>query len=114
MTRAQFLGLLLSAASLPARAECGVYCARRYGAKADGKSDDTRAIQAAVDAAAKNGGGIVRLSGGVFLSGTVYLRDNIGLEILPGANLKASVAKNLYNSDDLCPQNAATKSTHAS
>ena len=114
MTRAQFLGLLLSAASLPARADCGVYCARRYGAKADGKSDDTRAIQAAVDAAAKSGGGIVRLSGGVFLSGTVYLRDNIGLEILPGAKLKASVDKNLYNRDDFCPQNAAIRSEHAS
>lgn len=114
MTRAQFLGLLLSAASLPARAECGVYCARRYGAKADGKSDDTRAIQAAVDAAAKSGGGIVRLSGGVFLSGTVYLRDNIGLEILPGAKLKASADKNLYNRDDFCPQNAAIESERAS
>lgn len=108
------MGLLLSAASLPARAECGVYCARRYGAKADGKSDDTRAIQAAVDAAAKSGGGIVRLSGGVFLSGTVYLRDNIGLEILPGAKLKASADKNLYNRDDFCPQNAAIESERAS
>lgn len=114
VTRAQFFGLLFAASALPARAECGVFCAKSYGARADGRSDDTRAIQAAVDAASKNGGGIVRLEGGVFLSGTVYLRDNIGLEILPGAVLKASTDKSLYNRDDFCPQNAAIPSERAS
>ena len=49
-----------------------------------------------------------------FSIGTVYLRDNIGLEILPGAKLKASADKNLYNRDDFCPQNAAIKSERAS
>ena len=90
---------------------CGVRRLLRQAIRSEGrrKSDDTRAIQAAIDAAAKSGGGIVRLSGGVFLSGTVYLRDNIGLEILPGAKLKASADKNLYNRDDFCPAERGDK-----
>jgi hypothetical protein len=43
---------------------------RDFGAKADGKSDDSKAIQAAMDAASAEGGGCVRLPWGKFLLGT--------------------------------------------
>lgn len=63
---------------------------RTFGAKADGLSMDTRAIQAAVDACAAAGGGTVRLSGGVFLSGAVVLKSNIVFMIEAGAILRGS------------------------
>jgi hypothetical protein len=54
---------------------------RAYGAKADGTTMNTNAIQAAVDACAKKGGGKVRMDGGTFLSGPIVLESNIDLDI---------------------------------
>jgi hypothetical protein len=51
----------------------------------------TRAIQAAIDAAAQRGGGTVRLASGDYVSGTLDLRSNIALEVSQGARLLASL-----------------------
>ena len=64
--------------------------ARTYGAKADGVTKDTKAIQAAVEDCASKGGGTVRLSGGTFLTGPILLKSNITLEIAKGAVLLGS------------------------
>ena len=64
--------------------------ARTYGAKADGVTKDTKAIQAAVEDCASAGGGTVRLSGGTFLTGPILLKSNITLEIAKGAVLLGS------------------------
>jgi len=64
--------------------------ARTYGAKADGITKDTKAIQAAVEDCASAGGGTVRLSGGTFLTGPILLKSNITLEIAKGAVLLGS------------------------
>jgi polygalacturonase len=80
------LALALAAAA-PADGVCNVTA---YGAKADGRTLATAAIQRAVDACAARGGGIVLLPQGVFLSGTIVLRDRITLRIAPGATLLAS------------------------
>ena len=50
-----------------------------YGAVGDGKTKDTPAIQKAIDA-----GGIVFFPPGVYLSGTLYLKSNGGLDLAPG------------------------------
>ena len=49
-----------------------VYRAKEFGAKADGVTKDTAAIQRAIDICAQNGGGRVLLEDGTFLSGTLY------------------------------------------
>jgi polygalacturonase len=63
---------------------------RAYGAKADGSTMDTNAIQAAIDACAKKGGGKVKLDGGTFLSAPIVLKSNIDLDIAKGAILQGS------------------------
>jgi polygalacturonase len=66
-----------------------VYDVAQYGAKGDGKTKDTRALQAAIDACAATGG-TVRLRDGVFLSGMLTLKSNVHLSIEKTATLKGT------------------------
>ena len=61
-----------------------------YGAVGDGKTVNTKAIQAAIDDCAANGGGRVVVSGGVFVTGTVFMKSFVELCIEANATLKAS------------------------
>lgn len=61
-----------------------------FGAKGDGRTLETMALQAAIDAAHKSGGGIVFFPSGRFLSGTIVLKDNVTLHLSPGAVLLGS------------------------
>jgi len=63
---------------------------RSFGARGDGKTNDTAAIQRAIDATGRAGGGVVLLPAGVFLSGTLTLRSRITVELAHGATLLAS------------------------
>lgn len=62
-----------------------------YGAKADGITKDTKAVQAAIDACTKNGGGTVIIPAGkTVMIGTIYLKDFVTLHIENGAVLLGS------------------------
>jgi polygalacturonase len=63
---------------------------RDFGAKGDGVVKDTRAIQSAIDSAAKQGGGTVTFPAGRYLSGTIHLLSNVTLHLDNGAVLLAS------------------------
>ncbi len=81
---------------------------RRHGAVPDGRTDNTQAIQRAIDACAADGGGCVLVPPGVFASGHVHLRSRIRLHIEAGGVLQAIVDTRAYN----CPSEdclAATK-----
>jgi polygalacturonase len=82
--------VVMAVAALPAMAAGKVCDARTYGAKADGLTKDTKAIQAAIDDCASVGGGTVRISGGTFLSAPIVLKSNITLEVGKGATLLGS------------------------
>ncbi|MBO7721759.1 MAG: right-handed parallel beta-helix repeat-containing protein [Kiritimatiellae bacterium] len=78
-------------AAAPAAAEDGrVFDVADYGAKGDGSTKDTAAIQAAIDAAEKTGGGEVYLGAGRYVSGSIYLKDNIDFHLGPGAVIVGS------------------------
>lgn len=61
-----------------------------FGAKGDGATKDTMAIQKAIDVCAAKGGGTVRLQNGTFLTGPIQLKSHITLEVDPGATLLGS------------------------
>ena len=68
-----------------------VYNIADYGAVNDGKRMNTKSIQKAIDQCTKDGGGTVVLSGGgKFMSGTIYLKDNVTLYIDNGTTLLGS------------------------
>jgi polygalacturonase len=64
-----------------------------YGAKGDGVTKDTHAIQGAIDACAAKGGGVVVLKSGTFLTGPIVLKSHITLEVDASATLLGSQDK---------------------
>ncbi|MBN2388432.1 MAG: glycoside hydrolase family 28 protein [Anaerolineales bacterium] len=64
--------------------------ARLFGARGDGKTRDTAALQAAIDACASQGGGTVVIPAGQYLTGSLFLHDDISLYLDAGATLLGS------------------------
>lgn len=75
---------------MPAANAAGGYDVRAFGAKGDGVTVDSPAIDRAITAAATAGGGTVRVGAGTYLCGTIHLKSNISLMLDPGATLVAS------------------------
>jgi polygalacturonase len=67
-----------------------VFNISNYGAVADGITVNTKAIQKAIDECTKTGGTVLINGGGVYITGTIYLKDNVHLKIKLGTTLKGS------------------------
>ena len=78
----------LASWSLPGASQPARLSVRDYGARGDGKTRDTAAIQVAIDAATP--GGIVDFPPGDYLSGTLRLRSRLVLRLAAGATLIAT------------------------
>ncbi|HBO42949.1 MAG TPA: glycoside hydrolase [Planctomycetaceae bacterium] len=63
---------------------------RHFGAKPDGTTLCTEAIQRAIDSAAARGGGTVRFPPGKWRSGTIVLRSDVTLSLEEGCTLLGS------------------------
>src|ERR1700748_3307598 len=66
------------------------YNIAEHGAVGNGTTLNTKAIQAVIDDCAQNGGGTVVIPKGVFLSGSIFLKPGVNLEIQEGGVLKGS------------------------
>ncbi|MBS1371450.1 MAG: hypothetical protein HPZ91_16010 [Lentisphaeria bacterium] len=83
-----------------------------YPARRDGVTKDTAAIQRAIDDCSGSGGGTVVFESGTYVAGTVYLRDNVTLDLPPGCVLLGSPDLADYNRCDAWPQNSAFPREH--
>lgn len=79
------------------------YNVRSFGAKGDGTTLDTAALQAAIDACHNDGGGTVLVPAGTFLIGTVELRSHITLHIAAAGKLLGSTHGKDYHAVDAIP-----------
>jgi len=73
-----------------------VWLVTDFGAVGDDRTMNTGAIQEAIDACHLSGGGVVRFTPGVYLSGTLILKDRVGLKLDAGAVLKGSPHREDY------------------
>jgi polygalacturonase len=79
------------------------YNIRDFGAKGDGVTLDTAAVQAAIDACNKEQGGTVVVPAGVFAIGTVELKSNVTLFLAASAKLLGTADGKQYHAADAIP-----------
>ncbi len=102
------LSLNLLAATLavviPMTLSAAEFDIRAYGAKGDGQTLDTPAINRAIDAAAAAGGGTVRFPAGTYLSFSIRLKSHLNIQLDPGCTiLAATPAENFGGYDEAEP-----------
>ncbi len=66
------------------------YVVTAHGVVNDSSIVQTQALQAVIDLAYKNGGGVVVIPKGTFLSGSLFLKPNVNLYLQEGGVLKGS------------------------
>src|ERR1051326_3028731 len=67
-----------------------IYSITDFGAKGDGTTLNTDAVQAAIDACAADQGGIVVVPAGDFVVGTIELKSNVTLHLAAHGRLLGS------------------------
>jgi polygalacturonase len=94
-------------APVPAAQEAGarVYNIRDFGAKGDGTTLDGAALQSAIDACNRDGGGTVLVPAGNFVIGTTELKSNVTLHIAASATLLGSGSGKDYHAVAAIPLN---------
>jgi exo-poly-alpha-galacturonosidase len=83
--------LSLSGSRLPVK-----YVITKFGAIGDGKTMNTEYIQSAIDACSKDGGGIVVVPDGIFITGAIFLKQGVDLHVEKNGTLKGSVSQSDY------------------
>ena len=88
--------LLCAFISLQLTAQQKTYNIVAYGAKADGKTNNTAAIQSAIDKASANGGGRVLVPAGKFVTGVIEIKSGVELHLAANAVLLATTRRSDY------------------
>ena len=89
---------LLTVILLTLTLDAQIYNVMTFGAKGNGTTDDAVAIQHAIDACSREGGGQVVFPGNhVFLSGPLELKSNVDLHLEATAVLKANPDEQIYH-----------------
>jgi polygalacturonase len=80
---------------LPSLAQAVEFRVNDYGAKGDGATPNTTAIQAAIDAAARNGGTIV-FAPGIYRTGSIFLKSGTHLRVDKGVEIRGIQDQSAY------------------
>jgi polygalacturonase len=75
---------------LASQASSGIFDVRKYGAKGDGKTLDTDAVNRSIEAAAATGGGIVLFPSGTYLCFSIHLKSQVHLVLGQGSTILAA------------------------
>ena len=78
-----------------------VYNIEEFGAVPDNGIVCTKAVQSAIDQCSQKGGGTVLFPAGEFVSGTLFLKDNVNLHLSSGAVLMGSPNLQDYRKKDV-------------
>jgi len=89
------LAVLIFSSSIGCAAQSSTESMKRYvitdyGALADGKTVNTKSIQAAIDKCAADGGGTVVVPAGTFLSGAIFFKQGVNLHVESEGVLKGT------------------------
>jgi polygalacturonase len=84
------LGAHAQTATKPGPATNGVFDVRTFGARGDGASIDTPAINKAIEAASTQGGGTVGFPAGTYACYSIHLMSNVVLSLEMGATILAA------------------------
>ncbi len=82
-----------------ARFNTAVYNVKDFGAKGNGRTLDSPAINKAIEKAAEEGGGTVYFPAGTYLSVSIRLKSNIALYLDQGASILSASPKDGYKYD---------------
>ena len=82
-----------------------MYAIPDFGAKPDGQTLCTEAIQTAIDRCAERGGGTVYFPPGQWLTGTVYLANHVTIELENGCTVLGTADKSQYGSSRQSKEN---------
>ena len=85
-----FVAAQTKKSAVKAQTADGFYNIRNFGARGDGKTLDTNAINRAIETAAANGGGTIFFPAGTYLSFSIRLKSNITLYLDNGATILAA------------------------
>jgi len=94
-----FISVLI-ALSCGLQAQTSTFNVKKYGAKGTGKRIESPAIQKAIDACHKAGGGTVIVPKGTYLSATIQLKDNVTLHLEKDALILGTTDYKAYDNLD--------------
>lgn len=116
MKRVQLILIVVLLANVQCLAadSSGVFNVKDFGANPDGTTSATKELQKAIDACAAAGGGTVVVPAGSYVTGTLWMKSNVTLDVQAGATLLGSqdveefpMFQNKWEGEKATPRRAA-------